>query len=380
MHACFVVSNAFALNAFLAGPIEALRQDGWDVTVAFNSEGGKVVQTVQDNATLAPVGIVRDISPWNDLRALLQLWRLFRAQQFDVVHSITPKAGLLAMLAAIFAGVPSRMHTFVGQVWVTRRGPMRWLLRSLDRLIAWCATQALTDSPSQRDFLVQERVAPAARLAVLAEGSICGVDGQRFRPDPQARAQVREQLGIAPSAPVILYLGRVHPDKGIAELAQAFASLSDAQPDLHLVVVGPDEGGQRLLAPALEAAPARVHVVGLTPAAERFVAAADVFCLPSYREGFGLSLLEAAAAGVPCVASRIYGITDAVDDGVTGLLVPVRDAAALAGGLRRLVDDPGLRARMGEAARLRAAQRFSSAVLLEAWRELYRQQLAPARR
>jgi glycosyltransferase involved in cell wall biosynthesis len=379
MRVCFVISNAYALNAFLAGPIETLAADGCEVTVAFNqSAGGQVAAAIRDNARLVQVNIARDIALLRDVRALWQLWQVLRRGRFDVVHSVTPKAGLLAMLAGIAARVPARLHTFVGQVWVTRKGPMRWLLRSLDRLIARCATQALTDSPSQRDFLVQQHVAPAARLRVLAEGSICGVDGARFRPDPQARVDVREELGISDTAPMLLYLGRMHPDKGMLELGQAFARLAARHKNLHLVLVGPEEGGLALLSPSVAAVADRVHLVGLTAAPERYVAAADLFCLPSYREGFGLSLLEAAAAGVPCVASRIYGITDAVEDEVTGLLVPAHDAAALAQALARMVGDPALRGRMGEAARQRALTRFSRQVLLQAWRELYAEQARPA--
>ncbi|HET6828962.1 MAG TPA: glycosyltransferase, partial [Ramlibacter sp.] len=205
------------------------------------------------------------------------------------------------------------------------------------------------------------------------------VDVGRFRPDPVARAAVRADLGLADGDIAVLYLGRLHRDKGLAELGDAFAELAARRPALHLLLAGPDEGALALLQNATLAFRDRVHVIGLTREPQKYMAAADVFCLPSYREGFGLSLLEAAAAGVPCVASRIYGITDAVEDGVTGLLVPVRDAAALAEGLRRLVDDPDLRARMGEAARLRATRRFSSGVLLAAWRELYSRQLSRPR-
>lgn len=379
MHACFVVSNAFALNAFLAGPIEALAADGWRITVVLNTADGQPSDRILRHATVKHVAIARDIAPWRDAAALVRLWRLLGRGGFDTVHSVTPKAGLLAMLAGRAARIPVRMHTFTGQVWATRTGPMRWLLRSLDALLAASATSVLADSPSQRDFLAAENVARWEHIGVLGEGSICGVDVGRFRPDPVARAAVRADLGLADGDIAVLYLGRLHRDKGLAELGDAFAKLAARRPALHLLLAGPDEGALALLQNATLAFRDRVHVIGLTREPQKYMAAADVFCLPSYREGFGLSLLEAAAAGVPCVASRIYGITDAVEDGVTGLLVPVRDAAALAEGLRRLVDDPDLRARMGEAARLRATRRFSSGVLLAAWRELYSRQASRPR-
>lgn len=371
MRVFFVVSNSFALNAFLALPIAALREQGLEVHVVANTRDGAVAASVRDAATVHHVDHARDISPWRDLCSLWRLWRLFRRERPDVVHSITPKAGLLAMTAARLAGVPRRLHTFTGQVWATRTGFMRWLLRSVDRGFAACATEVLADSPSQREFMAREKVAPASRIGVLGEGSICGVDTSRFRPDAQSRQAVRAELGIGPAAPVLLYAGRLHPEKGLAELGAAFERLAAVHPDLHLILAGPDEGGLGLLKSATPASASRLHAIGMTPNPERFMAAADIFCLPSYREGFGLTLLEAAAAGLPCVASRIYGVTDAVEDGTTGLLVPPRDAEALAAAIDRLLRDPQLRASMGRAGRERAIDRFSREVVLGHWVALY---------
>src|SRR5688572_15048474 len=151
MRVFFVVSNTFALNAFLAMPIRALRDDGWEVHVVVNTRDGQVAQEVRDAATLHPADHAREIAPLRDLASLWRLWRLFRRERPDVVHSVTPKAGLLAMTAARLAGVPQRLHTFTGQVWATRTGFMRLLLRRVDRFFAACATRVLADSRSQRE-------------------------------------------------------------------------------------------------------------------------------------------------------------------------------------------------------------------------------------
>lgn len=377
MRVCFVTSNTFALNAFLAMPIEALAARGWQVTVVANLADGTVAEVIRRHATLRDVDHARDISPWRDLSSLWRLWRFFRRERFDVVHSITPKAGLLAMVAARLAGVPRRVHTFTGQVWATRTGFMRGLLKRVDALFAACATDVLADSASQCEFLQSEGVVRPGRLSVLGEGSICGVDTDRFRPDPAAREEVRAELAIAPDAPVLLYLGRLHPEKGLAELGRAFGRLASRHPALHLVLAGPDERGLALVREATAQCAGRVHAVGMTSQPERYLAAADLFCLPSYREGFGLSLLEAAAAGLPCVATRIYGITDAVEDGRTGLLVPPFDDVALEQALDRLLADPELRAALGRAAQARVRGRFSRAVLVGEWVRLY-DRLAPS--
>jgi len=381
MRVCFIATNTFALNAFLAAPIEALAANGWEVTVALNTEDGTVCETVRRHAEVVPLTMRREISPVADLPVVLKLWRLFRQRRFDVVHSITPKGGVLGMTTAWLARVPVRMHTFTGQVWVTRQGVMRKFLRFMERHVARCATHVLADSPSQGGFLVENRIVSAQRLEVLAAGSICGVDTQRFRPRPEAGLEVRRKLGIPDDAVVVLYVGRLHPEKGMAELGAAFEQVAARHPHVHLVLAGPDESGLSAVEAAVVQARSRLHAVGHSDTPELHVAAADVFCLPSYREGFGMTLVEAAAGGLPAVASRIYGVTDAVVDGSTGLLVPGRDADALAAALERLIDDPALRKGLGAAARERAVRVFAKEVLQRAWVEMYAQQahiVAPA--
>jgi glycosyltransferase involved in cell wall biosynthesis len=311
------------------------------------------------------IPIERRISPLSDLLALARLVSLFREQRFDLVHSITPKAGLLAMTAAWLARVPARLHTFTGQVWVTRTGPARALLRFMDSLIARYATHVLVDSRSQRDFLIAQRIVSAAKSDVLANGSICGVDGRRFRPDGEARARVRTELGAAGGDVVFLFVGRLAKDKGVPDLVAAFARVAERHPATRLVLVGPDEE-------RLGRAAERVHWVGGTDRVEDYMAAADVFCLPSHREGFGQVALEAAASGLPVIASRIYGLTDAVADGETGLLHPPGDIETLVQLMEKLLRQPDLRQRLGNVGRSRALGDFSADRVSQALLDCYR--------
>jgi glycosyltransferase involved in cell wall biosynthesis len=374
---CIVVAAPLTLKAFMLGHLAALARIA-EVTVVADFAAEDEAFPWPGTITRVAVAIARPISPWADLKALLTLLRLFRQRRFDLVHSITPKAGLLAMLAAALAGVPLRLHTFTGQVWVTRAGLMRRLLKGADRLIARLATHALADSPSQRDFLVAQGIVAASGSAVLAQGSICGVDTSRFRPDTAARERVRLRHDIPAGAVVFLYLGRMHRDKGLLDLAQAFAEAGTRHPDAHLLLVGPDEGHLRAaLERAAAGCSARLHHAGLTDRPQDYFAAADVFCLPSYREGFGTTIIEAAAAGVPALGSRIYGVTDAIVDGETGLLFEAGDVPQLARCLGTLAGDAGLRARMGEQARQRAVRDFSSTVVTAALLEYYASLLAP---
>lgn len=366
---CFITTVPMAVSAFLRLHIERLADD-YDVFVISNY--GTEPLPDDERVTYLNVPLAREISPLVDLRTLFSLVGLFRRYRFDVVHSVTPKAGLLGMLAARLAGVPVRIHWFTGQVWVTRTGLGRFILKSADRLIAAAASHLLADSPSQRDFLVAERVCRQGWIEVIGDGSICGVDGERFRPDPLARERVRYEHGIPGDALVVLFLGRLSTDKGLREMAQAMVQLDGQFPDVHWLIAGPDEGGMvehiRAVAGRLVG---HLHFQGFTREPEAYMAAADIFCLPSYREGFGSSVLEAAAAGVPSVATRIYGLTDAVEDGVSGLLVPPANVPELTVALRRLIEDGALRATMGEAARARALLRFSRERIVGGLRDFY---------
>jgi len=373
---CFVVSSDMTAKAFLLEHIRAAAQLH-EVTVVANSQDRRALRALGVPVDITPVAIARRIAPLADLAALWALYRLFRRERFDLVHSVTPKAGLLAALAGALAGVRVRIHTFTGQVWATRAGFGRWLLKRIDALTAAACTHVLADSGSQRDFLVGEGVAAPARIEVLAQGSISGVDGARFRPDAGARARVRGEWDVPPDAVVFLYLGRLSNDKGLLDLARAFAEV----PGAHLALVGPDEEGlTKVIRAACGTQAAMLRFVGYTDHPQSYMAAADVFVLPSYREGFGSTVIEAAACGLPAIASRIYGLTDAVVDGVTGFLVAPRDPAALAQRMRELAGDAGLRQRLGVAARERALRDFSQAALTRATLEYYEARLAETRR
>ncbi len=373
---CIVVAAPLTLKAFMLGHLEALTQVA-EVTVVADFSPTDAAFAWPEALTRVAIPIARPIAPWADLRALLALLRLFRRQRFDLVHSVTPKAGLLAMLAGALTGVPLRLHTFTGQVWLTRAGLMRVLLKSADRLIARLATHVLADSASQREFLIAQGIVAARKSSVLARGSISGVDTLRFRPDAAARERVRRDCGIPPEAVVFLYLGRINRDKGVLDLAQAYAELGAQYQDAHLLLVGPDEDHLRAaLTGAAAGCAARLHYVALTDRPQEYFAAADVYCLPSYREGFGTTIIEAAAAGVPAIGSNIYGITDAIVAGETGLLFEAGDVRQLAQCMGTLAGDASLRARMGEQARQRAGRDFSSAVVTAALLEYYAALLA----
>ncbi len=365
---CFVTASPLTVKVFLSDQIAALAREH-DVTVIANFESGEQLDALRGAARLLSVPIDRDVAPLSDLRCLWRLLRVFRREGFDIAHTVTPKAGLLAQMAAYVLRVPVRIHVFTGQAWVTRGGPWRWALKAIDRLIAGLATHVLVDSPSQRDFLIGQGVLSAPKSRILLSGSISGVDTERFRPDREARARIRDTLGIGGNTVVFLFVGRLNADKGLFDLASAFAD--SGLRGAVLLVVGPDEERIRPRMHELGGG-ARLIFLDYTPVPQDYMAAADVFCLPSYREGFGTAIIEAAAAGIPAIASDIYGVRDAVADGETGLLHPARDVAAIRGCMLRLAQDEALRLRLGRAAREHAVRRFAMPAITAALIEYYR--------
>jgi lipopolysaccharide/colanic/teichoic acid biosynthesis glycosyltransferase/glycosyltransferase involved in cell wall biosynthesis len=373
---CIVVSDFMTVQAFLQDQIRALSRT-YAVTVVANTGDRDSLRRLDLNAELVPIPIQRNIDPWQDVRALLSLCSLFQKRKFALIHSITPKAGLLSMCAGKLTGVAARIHTFTGQVWVTTSGLTRYLLKSADKLTAFCATQVLADSKSQLKFLIDEGVVDVRKIRVLENGSISGVDESRFRPDAAARRQVRGQASIPKDAFVFLFVGRLNKDKGVLDLAKAFEHVAARTESAYLVCVGPDEDAMEArMRKICSSCGERLRFVGPTCLPEQYMAAADVLCLPSYREGFGSVVIEAAATGIPAIASRIYGLTDAVQDGVTGCLHQPGNGQELANAMGSLATSHALREQLGQNARERANKDFGVQTLTQALLAFYSEQFA----
>lgn len=371
---CYLATVPDVLFSFMKGHITVAEKE-MNVAVISSPQRSELLGDL--NARFFAMDIQRKVSPWADLKALIRLVALFRKERFDLVHSIMPKTGLLGMTAAWISRVPVRMHTFTGQVWANKRGIKRSVLKLFDRLIVLFSTHVIVDSPSQRDFLESEKIIPPGGAIVIEQGSICGVDLTRFHPDATEREQTRSELGIEAGHVVVLYLGRLNRDKGVLDLAQAVRNIAAERRDIALLCVGNEEDVSfSQIQEICAASPVVLRKIPFTSSPEKYMTATDIFCLPSYREGFGQVIIEAAACGIPSVASRIYGITDAVDDGKTGLLFKPGDAGELAHKLLRLIDDPELRNSMGLQAKARVEEKFNSDLITAQQVQIYRQALA----
>ena len=368
MRICRVATIPFLFQHHLDRQIEATVAAGHEVHLVSSPSSG-LSDGTQDDLRFAGVRshaieIRRRISPLADLRALISLYRLFRQERFDVVHSITSKAGLLCAIAALTAGVPVRLHTYIGEPWAGLAGPIRWVSKACDWLIVRLNTQCYACGDSQRAFLVAEGIARTGDIKNLGAGSIAGVDLSRFEASQFDGFQIKDELGLPLDAQVIVFVGRINWEKGIAELVTAFNLLSQKGFEkAYLLIIGPFELQSHSLPQttrnSLNQHP-RIRVLGYVDVIQKYLAAADIFCLPSYREGFPGVVIEAAAMGVPTVATRVVGLVDAVVESVTGLLVPPKDAFELADALARLLSDSELRRKLGAAAKERAFALFNS--------------------
>jgi len=332
----------------------------YDVTIVSNLfKQSNILNIFPKDIIKHHVPFLREISIFADIKTLIQLTYFFYRKKFKIVYSISPKGGLLSMVAAWFVNVPIRIHTFTGQVWVTRKGLMKLVLKLMDRITATLATLVIVDSSSQRDFLIDHRIVTEGKSHVLGDGSISGVDVDRFSYNASVRKMLRENLKVSDSKIIFLFIGRLKKDKGVFELALAFASISKGKDDLALWFVGPDEDNiQDEIKSITLNCNSSILFVPYTERPENYMIAADIICLPSYREGFGSTIIEAAACGLPAIGTRIYGITDAIVDGETGILVEKGDVDALASAMFSLAKDPSLRKNMGESAKQRALEKF----------------------
>ena len=345
-----------------------------DIELALVSSPGPELEAVVTDVGAKRVGIQmqRKPAPLSDLRSLYKLTRLLTQNRFDIVHSSTPKAGFISALAGTLARVPVRVHTFTGQPWVELAGLGRRIPRVCDRITAELTTQCYADSPSQRDFLIAEGLVAPGKIAVVGAGSISGVDLQRFSLTTwggDTARQTRRELGIPSDALVVVFCGRVTKDKGIVELLAAFELVAKSNPTVHLLLIGAFEPERDPLpAETLERLKhhPRVHSVGFATTPEKLLAAGDIFCLPSYREGFPSVVIQAAAMELPAVVTRVTGSVDAVVEGVTGLIVPSKNVERLAEALWTLVGSKELRQSLGQAARQRVVRNFDARVINEA--------------
>ena len=315
----------------------------------------------------------REISPINDIRSLVRLIRLFRKERPDIVHANTPKGALLGLLAAWITRVPHRIYNVNGLRFETATGALRRLLIFMEKIACACANKVIPQSNGVADVVRREHITKKP-LKVLHNGSGNGVDITHFDPElPEVIKKAKEIRGDF-SGLSFVFVGRLVGDKGVNELVVAFDRLSKEFSDLRLFLVGPKEEKLDPLKPEtlqmIENNP-RISAVGKQSDVRPYLTASDIFVLPSYREGFPNVVLEASAMGLPCIVSDVNGATDAIQDGINGLIVAKRDTETLYKAMRKLVDNKNQRESMASVARNIVSERFNRYDVWQATLDMY---------
>jgi glycosyltransferase involved in cell wall biosynthesis len=367
----FVTAVPETISSFLLIYINSLAEKH-DVHIATSLQSGETVRGLSLAVTVHNINIARNPDVFSDAKSLWKLFLFFRKERFDVVHSFTPKAGLLTQIGSFFARSPIRFHTFTGQVWATRTGIARTLLKQLDKVTATLATFCLVDSISQQKFLIKENIVTSVNSMVLANGSISGININKFSFDQETRQRLRNEHNVNEDEFIFLYVGRLKKEKGIPELINGFKAII-SEKCIKLFIIGSDEEN---LADLFENH-SNIEYIGFKTNISEYYSFADTLCLPSHREGFGNVIIEAAACNLPAIASNIYGLCDAVEDGYSGLLHDVKNENSITSSMEKMVNNEIDLNKMRKNARMRVEEIFDEKHLLKEFLAFYDKFIKP---
>lgn len=355
---CFITTVSITLDSFVLNTAKYIHENtDWDITFICNYDQ-QFEEKLPDYIHYIPVKMERGISV-GGIKAIAEMKRIFKREKFDLIQYSTPNASLYASLAGFFAGVPVRLYCQWGMAFVGFSGIKRRIFKALEKLVCSLSTWIEPDSYSNLNFAHEQGLYPQSKGSVIWNGSACGVNLEKFdiTKKNQYRKTIREKYRIPSDAFVFGFVGRVTRDKGVNELLEAFRALNDS---CYLIMVGPDEVdatiNQDLYDWSLKSD--MVIYTGYTNTVEQYLAAMDCYVLPSYREGFGMGVVEAEAMGVPVIVTNIPGPIDAMLDGETGILIPKKNTDELIKAMNTMKGLPEQLNKFGNAALNFAVENF----------------------
>jgi glycosyltransferase involved in cell wall biosynthesis len=357
---------ALSLNVLLKGQLSFLKKYYHVIAVAGDDEDLRIAEN-REGVKTENIAMQRKIAPFKDVISLIKLYFYFKKEKPQIVHSITPKAGLLSMAAACFARVPIRIHTFTGLVFPTRSGVMQRLLIVMDKILCSCATHIYPEGEGVKNDLISYNIT-SKPLKVLANGNVNGIDTSYFDSNlfsVDDNAKLKKELNIQPNDFVFIFVGRILGDKGINELVAAFEKLSTENKKVKLLLVGPFE---EELDPLQEKTTAIINnnkqiiSVGYQNDVRPYFAIANALAFPSYREGFPNVVMQAGAMGLPSIVTDINGCNEIIEEQKNGMIIPVKSVAPLYNAMEVMLKDKQMRLN----ARDMITNRFEQKVVWEA--------------
>ena len=376
-----ITTVPLSLKVLLKGQLRFMASNGFDVKGV--SSEGEELREVHENEGIAVEAITmsRKITPFQDLKSLWEMWNFLRKEKPQIVHTHTPKAGIIGMLAARLAGVPHRLHTVAGLPLMEATGTKRKILNFVEKLTYSSATRVYPNSKGLYDFILQNNFTQSNKLKIIANGSSNGIDTAFFSPDQVTeieRVTLREKLNIQPDDFVFVFVGRIVSDKGINELIKAFSELQAAENNepagIKLLLVGGLENDLDPLNPETLAEINQnkdIISVGFQQDVRSFFAIADALVFPSYREGFPNVVMQAGAMGLPSIVSDINGCNEIIVEGENGLIIPPKNVEKLKEKMLTLARDKNLYIKLKENSRRMIENRYEQSVVWKALLEEY---------
>lgn len=376
-----ITTVPLSLKVLLKGQLRFMASNGFDVKGV--SSEGEELREVHENEGIAVEAITmsRKITPFQDLKSLWQMWNFLRKEKPQIVHTHTPKAGIIGMLAARLAGVPHRLHTVAGLPLMEATGTKRKILNFVEKLTYSSATRVYPNSKGLYDFILQNNFTQSNKLKIIANGSSNGIDTAFFSPDQVTeieRVTLIEKLNIQPDDFVFVFVGRIVSDKGINELIKAFSELQAAENNepagIKLLLVGGLENDLDPLNPETLAEINQnkdIISVGFQQDVRSFFAIADALVFPSYREGFPNVVMQAGAMGLPSIVSDINGCNEIIIEGENGLIIPSKNVEKLKEKMLTLAKDKNLYTKLKGNSRRMIENRYEQSVVWNALLEEY---------
>jgi glycosyltransferase involved in cell wall biosynthesis len=369
-----ITTVPISLHLLLKGQFRFMREQGFEV-YTMSAAGKEIPEVLKEGVEHIEVPLTRKITPIQDLLCLWKMMRIIRSIRPHIVHTHTPKAGLIGMLAAWLCRVPVRMHTVAGLPLVEATGLKRSILVITEKITYFCATGVYPNSVGLKDYMTQSLGVSNDKLKIIGKGSSNGIDTGRFKRTEDLEQQtneLRSRYGIKPGDVVFSFVGRIVKDKGIGELVQAFKKLPELAggAKVYLLLIGPFE---QELDPLDEEDYKFLHnnknviLAGFQSDVRPWIMTSDVFVFPSYREGFPNVVMQSCCLNVPCIVSNINGCNEIIQHEQTGIIVPVKNAEAVYQAMVTLMENTTLRQSYSQAAREYIVANFDQQFV---WKEL----------
>ena len=367
---CFVSSVDRVFTLFYDAHIKRLREKGYQVTIMCNMSD-EFINSHRDFVTCIPIKISRGVNPFNLVHHIIKFTKEFHKNKYDFIQYTGPSTGLCVSIAAFLTRTKPRLYCLWGIRYEGFSGIKRRVFKSLEKITCTLSTNIILDSPSNKQICIEEKLFPEGKADVILEGSACGVDLNIFNPGRKAEYndRIRAEYGIEKDEFVAGYLGRLINDKGISELLKSAKTILEKYSNVTYLIVGFTEEEDPIDKELYEWALRQEKIIftGYTNQPQLYYAAFDIFVFPSYREGYGGGVIQAAAYAVPAVVNDVPSVLDSIGHGKYGLIAKVRDEVSLTNCIETFYKDEKLRVAMGTAAQKRIFERFEQEKWLEAY-------------